>query len=242
MPAANVNSHERKAGNCFMMFVTGDTHIPIDISKLNARNFEKQKELTKKDYVIICGDFGGVWTGTYKDDYWLDWLEAKNFTTLFVDGNHENFDALADYDECSWNGGKVQYIRPSVIHLMRGYIYDVEGMSVFTMGGARSTDKAFRREGVSWWPQEMPSAEEFTRARQNLALHDNQVDLIITHDAPLSFVHMMRCEIPEDDALMPFLEDIKNTVGYRHWYFGHFHLDWRIDESHTAIYQKIIQL
>ena len=42
-----------------MIFVTGDTHIPLDISKLNSEQFPQQKELTKNDYVIICGDFGG---------------------------------------------------------------------------------------------------------------------------------------------------------------------------------------
>ncbi len=225
-----------------MIYVTGDTHIPIDIAKLNTKNFPQQKDLTKNDYVIICGDFGGIWYGTQKDNYWLDWLEEKNFTTLFIDGNHENFDALAQYEECSWNGGKVQYIRPSVIHLLRGYVYDLEGMKLFAMGGAHSTDKAYRREGISWWPQEIPSEDEITRARQNLAINDNQVDIILTHDAPLSLASMISIEKTHDDPLMPFLEEIKNSVGYRHWYFGHFHIDWRIDESHTAVFNKMIQL
>ena len=46
-----------------MIYITGDTHIPIDIKKLNTKNFSEQKTLTKEDYVIICGDFGGVWNG-----------------------------------------------------------------------------------------------------------------------------------------------------------------------------------
>ena len=225
-----------------MIFVTGDTHIPIDISKLNSKNFPQQKELTKNDYVIICGDFGGVWYGNKKDDYWLDWLEEKSFTTLFIDGNHENFAALSQYDECSWNGGKVQFIRPSVIHLMRGYVFDLEGMKIFAMGGARSVDRMFRTENVSWWREEMPSAEEIQRARQNLAINDNQVDIMITHDAPKSIARMIDIAKSEDDELMPFFDELRNTVGYRHWYFGHFHVDWKIDDSHTVIYNKIIQL
>lgn len=225
-----------------MIYITGDTHIPLDVEKLNTKSFPQQKNLTKNDYVIICGDFGGVWYGNDKDNYWLDWLESKSFTTLFVDGNHENFDALAEYEECSWKGGKVQFVRPSVIHLMRGYIYDLEGVSIFVMGGARSVDKAYRKEGVSWWPQEMPNEGEITRARQNLALNDNQVDLIITHDAPRSIAAMINYEKTINDELMEFFEEIKNNVGYRHWYFGHFHLDWKIDESHTVVYNKIIQI
>ena len=78
-----------------MFYVTGDTHIPCDISKLNTENFPDQKHLSKSDYVILCGDFGAVWEeGNRSDAWWLKWLEAKKFTTLFVDGNHENFDML----------------------------------------------------------------------------------------------------------------------------------------------------
>ena len=44
-----------------MIFVTGDTHGEHDIHKLNTIGFPEQKGLTRDDYVIICGDFGGVW-------------------------------------------------------------------------------------------------------------------------------------------------------------------------------------
>ena len=49
--------------------------------------------MTKNDYVIIAGDFG-IWNDTKQERYNLDWLEDKPFTTLFVDGNHSNFDRL----------------------------------------------------------------------------------------------------------------------------------------------------
>ena len=74
-----------------MIYITGDTHS--DFTRFSTDKFPKQKEMTKNDYVIICGDFGGVWN--YQEEstfekHWLDWLNEKNFTTLFVDGNHEN--------------------------------------------------------------------------------------------------------------------------------------------------------
>ena len=34
-----------------------------------------------------------------EERHWLDWLEAKPFTTLFVSGNHENFGMLTDFLE-----------------------------------------------------------------------------------------------------------------------------------------------
>lgn len=43
-----------------MIYVTGDTHGVIDIGKLGFKNFPEGKNLTKNDYVIICGDFGFV--------------------------------------------------------------------------------------------------------------------------------------------------------------------------------------
>ena len=77
-----------------MIYVTGDTHANLDISKLSTKKFPQQRELTKDDYVIVAGDFGLVWDGSGREIYWQDWLADKNFTTLFVDGNHENFDIL----------------------------------------------------------------------------------------------------------------------------------------------------
>ena len=84
----------------------------------------------EENYVIICGDFGLVWSyngESASEKYWLDWLNGKPFTTLFVSGNHENFDRLMAYPVEEWHGGKVQKIRPSVIHLMRGQVFDICG-------------------------------------------------------------------------------------------------------------------
>lgn len=47
-----------------MIYVTGDTHANIDIEKLNTTKFPQQKNLTKDDYLIICGDFGLCWDGS----------------------------------------------------------------------------------------------------------------------------------------------------------------------------------
>jgi len=38
-----------------MIYVTGDIHGEIDISKLNTQNFSQAKA---GDYLIVCGDFG----------------------------------------------------------------------------------------------------------------------------------------------------------------------------------------
>ena len=121
-----------------MIYATGDTHG--NFQRFAPEHFPEQAGMTKEDYMIICGDFGGVWDGGKKEGRNLDWLEDLPFTTLFISGNHENFDLLSKYPTEEWNGGKIQRIRPHVIHLMRGQVFDLQGYSFFTMGGARSHD------------------------------------------------------------------------------------------------------
>ena len=66
------------------IYITGDTHG--DFQRFGSKYFPQQKEMSREDYVVIAGDFGGLWDGSQKDQYWLDWLNKKPFTTLFVDG------------------------------------------------------------------------------------------------------------------------------------------------------------
>ena len=123
------------------IYITGDTHG--DVRRLNTTSFYEQKEMTKDDYVIILGDFGLVWDykGESREERnWLNWLEEKSFTTLFIDGNHENHDRIREMSVEMWNGGKVHKVRPSVIHLMRGQVFNIDGLKIFTFGGARSHD------------------------------------------------------------------------------------------------------
>ena len=140
-------------------FITGDTHGELDRKKIGTRYFPEQKELTKNDYLLIAGDFGCVWSLDNTDKYLIKEYEQRRFTTLFIDGNHENHDALDAYPVEIWNGGKIHRISDTVIHLMRGQVYNVDGVKFFAMGGAESTDKQYRREGKTWWAREMPSAE-----------------------------------------------------------------------------------
>ena len=150
------------------IFITGDTHCDYDWKKLNTSCFPEQKELTKDDYVIIAGDFGGVWAQDKTDEYIIKTYEKRNFTTLFVDGNHENHDALAQYPVEEWHGGKIHRISDTVIHLMRGQVFEIGGKTFFTMGGAESSDKIYRKEGVSWWAREMPSDVEYEEAIKHM--------------------------------------------------------------------------
>ena len=68
------------------IYAVGDTHGDIDLYKLNSKFFREGKKLTKDDYVIICGDFGGVWDKGEDDKDVQNWYNERPWTTLFVDG------------------------------------------------------------------------------------------------------------------------------------------------------------
>lgn len=227
-----------------MIYVTGDTHGLQDFFKLHIFAGE-HPELTKDDYVIIAGDFGGVWSSrTFAAD--IKPFTELPFTVLFVDGNHENFDLLETFPVEEWHGGKTRRIKPNVIHLMRGQIFEIEGNKIFTFGGATSIDKYMRREGVSWWSQELPTHGELNEGIANLKRCGGKVDYIITHscsERALAYpairnfaTSKMSC--PES-SMLSYIEE---NAQFTHWYFGHFHIDAKLGDKYTALYQDVVKL
>ena len=228
-----------------MLYITGDKHGALQLADMGPTNWPEGQLLTKEDYLIIAGDFGGVFHGGEKDNAILDYYESCPWTTLFIDGNHENFDLLSKYPVTEWNGGKVHFIRPSVIHLMRGQVYTIEEKTIFTMGGAASIDRNYRIEGKSWWREELPSGEEYFEADTNLALHNNKVDYVITHCcsarqyyrfAAIHFHAFVR------DSLTDYLDELEKRISFKHWYYGHHHEDLEVDETHTMLCRKVIRM
>lgn len=224
-----------------MIYVTGDTHMPIDIHKLSTRCFPAQKSLTPDDYVIICGDFGGIWDDSAEERYWLKWLTQKNFTTLFLDGNHENFDRLAGFPEVDFCGGRAHRISGKLLHLMRGQLYTMDGLRLFTLGGASSHDKAFRTEGKNWWPAELPAPAELDAALRTLDAAGWQVDYVLTHCAPTGVQRQLFPHYAPDE-LTDFLDMVDARLSFRKWYFGHYHIDAAPDCRHRALFQDVIPL
>lgn len=238
-----------------MIYITGDTHIPIDIKKLNTTNFPLQKNMTKEDYLIICGDFGGIWDNSRQDLHWLKWLENKNFVTLFVDGNHENFELLNnEFHVVDFHGGKAHKIRENIYHLMRGEIFDLptndntiedKVYKIFVMGGAESHDKQYRVVGKTWWAEEVPAEHEYKNAKTNLENSLFNVDFIITHCAP-TFVQSKISDDYPRNKLTGFLETVALKVNFKKWYFGHYHTDKKIGindvKEYVAIYDNVVKL
>jgi hypothetical protein len=193
-------------------------------------------------------------------------LDCKSFTTLFVDGNHENFDRLYNYPVEGWHGGKVHKIRPSVIHLMRGQVFEIDGKNIFTFGGASSHDidggilepddpgykkkkkeldqgwRPYRINRVSWWSQELPSAEEMEEGRRNLALHDYVVDFVVTHCCSSSTQILLGGSMYKPDILTTYLEKIRQSTRFKKWFFGHYHDNRNVNTEEILLYEQIIRI
>ena len=250
-----------------MIYITGDCHS--DFVRFNKENFPEQREMTKDDYVIICGDFGGVWNmdeESKRESWWMDWLEGCPFTTLFVDGNHENFDRLYGYSVEDWKGGKVHKIRPSVIHLMRGQVYQIDGKKIFTFGGASSHDISggilepddpdykrkkkvldqgwlpYRINRVSWWKQELPSKAEMEEGLKNLSVHGSTVDFIVSHCCSSSTQALLGGGLFTPDVLTNYLEQIRQTVTFKKWFFGHYHDNRNVNADEILLYEQVIRI
>ena len=246
-----------------MIYITGDCHG--DYRRFNTENFPEQKKMSRDDYVIVCGDFG-YWDRSREQEWWRRWLSQKSFTLLWVDGNHENYDMLRELPVEEWKGGKAQFVSDNILHLMRGQVFDLEGVRLFSFGGARSHDipdgildpaaenfkaefrrlsrkKAlFRVKHVSWWEEEMPNAEEMEEGRQNLAKHQGQVDFIVTHCAASSVQDRFSGGLFQADPLTDYLEELRQACRYQRWFFGHYHDNRTVTEREWMLYEQIIRI
>ena len=254
------------------VWVSGDIHS--EPKRFNTRNFPDQLEFLEENkdenIVIVTGDFGVIWQWdgeSAHERYWLDWLESKPFTTVFVDGNHECFPRLNAFPVQEWHGGKVHAIRSNVFHLMRGEIYTIENKTFFSFGGASSHDMAdgtldaadplwkekakalrdddrfmYRVKGRDWWEEELPTAEEMANALLNLKKHGNKVDYILTHCPPASIIARSGRSGYKQDTLSLFLEGLMQRIEYGHWYAGHLHVNMHFENKNHVLYEDIVRI
>lgn len=231
------------------IFITGDTHCPYDIHKLNSKNFKIGNTLTKDDIVIICGDAGFIWSGEKSDKWWIDWISRKPWTTVYVCGNHENFPLLKSYPEVDFHGAKANQITDSLYHIKRGEIMTLNNERYFCFGGAFSHDVEYRIEGKSWWQEELPTQDEVDNAIKNLSNVNNIVDYIITHDVAVS-THMQLGYVTLPDIerydkkyvhINKVLQNIIDSVKFKVWFAGHYHINRKIDNV-QILFDDIVEI
>lgn len=254
------------------IYITGDTHGKVQ-QRFSTRNFPDQREMSGDDYMIVLGDFGVIWDAqqSAEERYLIRWLQEKPWTTLFIDGNHENFSRLygGEFETVDFCGGKAQKVADKVYHLLRGEMYEIEGKTFFCFGGAASHDidnlldpsadinwKRKRKEldrnfmpyrivGKSWWPEELPSESEKEYALDTLDKSGWKCDYVLTHTPPASVVKAYGKATGEDyipDDASLFLENVKENLDYRHWFSGHLHDNFDPSRKEHILYSEIYKL
>jgi len=217
-----------------MVYICGDVHGSHDLQKIKLFEENNRDSLTESDYLIVAGDMGILWSDDVNSEELRlkEFYNSQKFTTLFIDGNHENFNRLDVLPLVPMFGNYVGKVSHKIFHLKRGIVYNIDGKSIFTFGGGFSIDKLWREENVSWWARELPSREEYERGFNSLAFVNSKVDAIITHSCPLSIFDEMASMYDlshkigiEETELRRYLDIISKEVSFDNWYYGHFHID-----------------
>ncbi len=222
-----------------MIYLAADIHGHIRLDRL--KELLQPYAVTSNDYLIILGDAGIVWSDTEHKEV-QSFYESLPLTTLFVDGNHENFDLLETYPVVDYLGGSAHKISDKIFHLMRGEIYTIDGKTFFTFGGGFSLKKLTNSSPVNVWEREMPNETEYQDGLKNLTKYNFKVDYILSHVAPRKIAYDMWIPlIDQEIELNNYLEEVRKRTTFKKWFFGHHHKD-RDGENWSAIYDRILLL
>lgn len=225
------------------IYVTGDIHGTQDLKKITP---EQWKQYRPGDTLIICGDFGLIWSNGYNplEDKYLKLLSSMPIQICFIDGSHENFNRLEnDYPKIAWKGGYVHRIRDNIFHLIRGNIYTIENKNIFCLGGGCTIDTDKRIINRNYWKRESIDENDIAYAWNNLRRYHNQVDIVITHTCPISFavdiVETEKDKLRFQDKNLAILEEFYKKITFKKWYFGCWHKDRKVGNEGIAVFKLI---
>lgn len=219
------------------LFVTGDTHGGIDMSKLNSRHF-RNTGLTKEDILVVMGDAGFIWSGGGEEQFWQKFLDEKPWTTFCVLGNHENYDRIEQLPIVDFHGGKAYKVNDSIYYAITGEIYDFIGKKCLVVNGADSHDKHLRKEGKTWWKQERITPTDTAKALATLSKYNGIVDFIFSHTGGTEVVKTLGFDTTPSDLE---LDHILNTATYEKHFCGHYHADKLIGDT-RIIYDDVMMI
>jgi hypothetical protein len=117
-------------------------------------------------------------------------------------------------------------VRQHIYHLPRGHRWDWHGRRWLACGGGVSLDKAVRRYGHDWWPQ-----EEITGEQEAAIIGGGTADVMMCHDCPAAVPHAFPAppsewspaDLARNHAHRIRLQQIVKAVRPAHLMHGHLH-------------------
>lgn len=189
------------------VLLAGDTHGD---TAWVLRLIELAIELTAPA-ILQTGDFGACWPGNspaFEHDV-TEALAAANRSLVFVDGNHEGWDGLAEADTHPLPSGFVA-MTPRIFHAPRALRWEWTGRRFGALGGAYTTDRLNRREGEDLWAElELPTEADLDR------LGPAALDVLVTHDAPVESPLGSRSGTPYDDQRARIIQRLVSEAMWR---------------------------
>lgn len=229
-----------------MVILTGDTHGEFD----RIEQFCEEYETTENDVMVILGDAGINYWLDEQDEALKERLSQLPITLFCIHGNHEERpEEVPGYELVEWRGGFVwiQPEYPNLLFAKDGEIYQFDGKTVITIGGAYSVDKYYRLAvGAPWFGTEQP--DERTKGQVMSALNRAgwKVDYVFSHTVPLSAIprHALLPTVDQkmvDNSTEEWLEEIAQKLDYQGWFAGHFHITWSLDRI-QILYEDYMEL
>jgi hypothetical protein len=194
----------------------GDTHANVAF----LRRVYVEAEAAKVEAIIQLGDFG-FWPGRPFGDRFLgaasDCVDRIGIPLYFVDGNHEDHEALDHLAD------EPVEVVDGVTWLPRGVVSTFGSSRVLSYGGAVSVDQHLRTPGHDWFSDEVPSLEQ-----QRRAVEAPQVDVIVAHDIPLGVELSLTYPVTEQIDRQcanhrAFCRSLYNLHQPMLWLGGHYH-------------------
>lgn len=231
-----------------MVYFTGDIHRHVN--KL-LRNLDYMNVPHEPDQIIVLlGDVGVNYMLDISDKAEKGKLQRSGRIYFCIQGNHElRPENIDSYKLREWNGGKV-YIEddyPNLIFAKDGEVYCIDGNNYLVLGGAYSVDKYYRlMMGHYWFKDEQIALEH----RPNLLSKIKQikeVDIVLSHTCPVQwqptdlFLEGLD-QSTVDKTMEEWLSEVEKNLKYKHWLFGHFHANRKINDKATMLYGKIISI
>jgi predicted phosphodiesterase len=179
--------------NAVRFAVAGDWHGDLSIARAVVQTLKSEDV----HLLLHVGDLAVRWPGPKKgrfDKRLGQLLDDADIEFLFIDGNHDNH---AELRELALLPEGTRRLSDRMSYVPRGTVIERHGIRIGGLGGAYSVDRRWRTEGKDLWAD----LEEPTSAEADRLIASAPVDVLLTHDTPVSFQGLKGLALPPDIAL-----------------------------------------
>lgn len=167
-----------------MIAVTASCRFESDVERLLSD--PTVHAMSHDDWLIILGD-SGVFEPRTEPGENISRVRRLPCRVLIIDGEHDDYDRIADHPESPWNGGMINIVSRDVYRLCRGSVFTLKGHTFLAIGGSSTPNREDVGKYWSWWPGQDISENDLRETGRNLAGHGGRVDFVLSCDCPDSW-------------------------------------------------------